>query len=139
MADTSTPQGEIPEETLSQAIDLWLSANPGYACCGKQDRSDLELLQAGEHLYDYQILPIARALAAKDARIGELEAARADAIKMAQIAIGSHDAPGDCFATGPMTGDAFVDYVLCPACAFINSYGSIDDPKPRTLQPETKS
>jgi hypothetical protein len=82
MADTSTPQGEIPEETLSQAIDLWLSANPGYACCGKQDRSDLELLRAGEHLYDYQILPIARALHAKDretaelrVRIGELEAA----------------------------------------------------------------
>jgi hypothetical protein len=34
-------------------------------------------------------------------------------------AIGDHHAPDDCYATGPMTGDAFRDLVQCPACSFI--------------------
>lgn len=27
-----------------------------------------------------------------------------------------HDAPYDCFATGPKTGDAIQDLVVCPGC-----------------------
>ena len=27
-----------------------------------------------------------------------------------------HNAPSDCFATGPMTGDAITDLVACPGC-----------------------
>ena len=27
-----------------------------------------------------------------------------------------HQAPGDCFATGPLTGDPIKDLVLCPGC-----------------------
>jgi hypothetical protein len=37
-------------------------------------------------------------------------------------AIGDHHAPNDCYATGPVTGDAFRDLVECPACAFIAKY-----------------
>lgn len=35
-------------------------------------------------------------------------------------AIGEHSAPHDCYATGPLTGDAFLDLVQCPACAFLS-------------------
>jgi hypothetical protein len=37
-------------------------------------------------------------------------------------AIGDHFAPNDCYATGPMTGDAVYDLVMCPACSFIAKY-----------------
>ncbi len=37
----------------------------------------------------------------------------------ARRAIGDHFAPSDCYATGPMTGDAYRDLVQCPACSFI--------------------
>ncbi len=37
-------------------------------------------------------------------------------------AIGDHFAPNDCYATGPVTGDAFRDLVQCPACSFIAMY-----------------
>lgn len=31
-----------------------------------------------------------------------------------------HSAPHDCFATGPMTGDAVRDLILCPGCVAQN-------------------
>ncbi len=37
-------------------------------------------------------------------------------------AIGDHYAPNDCYATGPLTGDAIRDLVECPACSFIAKY-----------------
>ena len=37
-------------------------------------------------------------------------------------AIGDHDAPNDCYATGPMTGNHYRDLVECPACSFIAMY-----------------
>ena len=37
-------------------------------------------------------------------------------------AIGDHNAPNDCYATGPLTGDPFRDLVQCPACSFIAMY-----------------
>lgn len=33
--------------------------------------------------------------------------------------IGDHSAPNDCYATGPMTGNALYDLVRCPACCAI--------------------
>ena len=41
------------------------------------------------------------------------------ALEEGRRAIGEHLAPYDCYATGPVTGDAFRDLVQCPACSFI--------------------
>lgn len=40
-------------------------------------------------------------------------------------AIGDHSAPNDCYATGPLTGDAIRDLVQCPACSFIAAYDAV--------------
>jgi hypothetical protein len=40
-------------------------------------------------------------------------------------AIGDHNAPVDCYATGPLTGDPFRDLVQCPACSFISMYDAV--------------
>ena len=37
-------------------------------------------------------------------------------------AIGDHYAPDDCYATGPLTGNKYLDLVQCPACAFIKMF-----------------
>jgi hypothetical protein len=42
----------------------------------------------------------------------------------ARRAIGDHHAPNDCYATGPMTGDEYLDLVQCPACAFLYQYAN---------------
>ena len=42
-----------------------------------------------------------------------------DALREGRRAIGEHHAPGDCYATGPLTGDAYRDLIECPACSFI--------------------
>lgn len=44
------------------------------------------------------------------------------ALREGRRAIGNHDAPGDCYATGPLTGDAIRDLVECPACSFIAAH-----------------
>lgn len=49
----------------------------------------------------------------------ELKKMLAHAIAAGRRAIGDHYAPGDCYATGPLTGDPFRDLVECPACAAI--------------------
>lgn len=62
------------------------------------------------------------AVAALIARNAELEA---ESVKLRNIAdagiraIGDHFAPNDCYSTGPLTGDPYLDLVECPACAFI--------------------
>lgn len=40
--------------------------------------------------------------------------------------IGWHTAPGDCYATGPLTGDAFTDLVSCPSCEGLALLARID-------------
>lgn len=45
-----------------------------------------------------------------------------EALHAGRRAIGNHSAPGDCYATGPMTGDPIKDLVQCPACIFIEMY-----------------
>lgn len=45
-----------------------------------------------------------------------------DALIEARRAIGMHNAPNDCYATGPLTGDEFRDLVQCPACSAIAMY-----------------
>ena len=36
--------------------------------------------------------------------------------KQLQRVIGFHNPPNDCYSTGPLTGNAFVDLVSCPSC-----------------------
>lgn len=45
-----------------------------------------------------------------------------EVIKKFRRAIGDHYAPEDCYATGPLTGNEFLDLVQCPACAAIAAY-----------------
>lgn len=47
------------------------------------------------------------------------------ALEEARRAIGDHYAPNDCYATGPMTGDAVRDLVQCPACSAIAMYDDL--------------
>jgi hypothetical protein len=42
-----------------------------------------------------------------------------EALREARRAIGDHNAPSDCYATGPLTGDPYRDLVECPACSAI--------------------
>jgi len=58
-------------------------------------------------------IDIARPIPAPDVR--EL----VEALREGRRAIGEHSAPHDCYATGPLTGDEFIDLVQCPACCFI--------------------
>ena len=44
------------------------------------------------------------------------------ALKEMRRAIGDHNAPNDCYATGPLTGDAYRDLVQCPACSALAAY-----------------
>ena len=46
-------------------------------------------------------------------------------LKEGRRAIGSHYAPADCYATGPLTGDSYRDLVECPACSFIGMYEAV--------------
>lgn len=39
--------------------------------------------------------------------------------------IGDHWAPNDCYSTGPLTGDPFVDLVECPSCAALEFLKSL--------------
>lgn len=47
-----------------------------------------------------------------------------EALHEARRAIGDHNAPNDCYATGPLTGNSYRDLVQCPACSFIAMYES---------------
>ena len=51
------------------------------------------------------------------ARVAELETL----LVIADRAIGDHNAPADCYATGPMTCDPIQDLVSCPACDYLNA------------------
>lgn len=61
-------------------------------------------------------------------RLRDLESATALLQEAAKVveelrrAIGDHWAPNDCYATGPVTGDAIRDLVQCPACSAISMY-----------------
>lgn len=59
-------------------------------------------------------------------RVGELEKLMA----AARRAIGDHHAPNDCYATGPLTGDEFLDLVQCPDCAFLEQHEALTGADP---------
>lgn len=49
------------------------------------------------------------------AMVAELEKLKQAAIRV----VGEHSSPNDCYATGPLTGDPFADFVECPSCTFL--------------------
>lgn len=63
---------------------------------------------------------------AAERRVWELEKLMA----AARRAIGDHHAPNDCYATGPLTGDEFLDLVQCPACAFLEQHEALTGADP---------
>lgn len=41
--------------------------------------------------------------------------------------VGTHYAPDDCYATGPLTGNAYLDLVECPSCTALKMLEITDD------------
>ena len=57
-----------------------------------------------------------------DARLIATAPAMFECLEEARRAIGDHNVPTDCYATGPVTGDRYRDLIECPACSFISMY-----------------
>lgn len=47
------------------------------------------------------------------------EAGLVEALGVARIAL-THDTPGDCWSTGPATGNHIEDLIVCPGCRALN-------------------
>jgi hypothetical protein len=114
------PAGEIAGRIME------LQPNPDQVI-GADDHDSAPAIRAG---YVMGFRPAQRAaatIAAEHeaklrARIAEVEAHNerlVEALKIARRAIGDHNAPGDCYVTGPATGDFVDDHIECPACAFL--------------------
>lgn len=94
-------------------------------------RAEVERLRKSNELYSFAmntagIDELKRRADAAERRVGELE----KLLAAARRAIGDHHAPNDCYATGPLTGDAFLDLVQCPACAFLDQYAALTGADP---------
>lgn len=76
---------------------------------------------------EQKIARVAIAKAAREAAQQEKREASdlLEALHEGRRAIGDHSAPRDCYATGPLTGNAFRDLVQCPACSFIAKYDAV--------------
>jgi len=51
---------------------------------------------------------------------GTLTSEMLDALRLAKTAL-THCAPESCWATGPLTGDAIEDLIVCPGCRALNA------------------
>lgn len=49
----------------------------------------------------------------------------------ADRAVGTHNAPDDCYATGPLTGDPIADLVECPACTYLTMREKVTVTQPK--------
>lgn len=54
-----------------------------------------------------------------------IRAAVAELIKAAKLVNADHAAPHDCYATGPLTGDPYLDLVRCPGCQLATALANI--------------
>lgn len=45
---------------------------------------------------------------------------------VSKLALGEHCAPGDCYATGPLTGNPIADLVACPGCALQTALSALE-------------
>lgn len=61
-------------------------------------------------------------------KIANLESERSELIELIELmrlAIGEHNAPNDCYSTGPLSGNPVSDLVACPACSAIAKYDAV--------------
>lgn len=111
---TTSPVPSITEELLAE-LDALLGLNAnGSLSTPLPYLSRVLLEKSAEHI---------RSL---EARLEKVEKDRASSIAVGRRAIGDHCAPNDCYATGPLTGNAYLDLVECPACAALAEYDRID-------------
>lgn len=87
---------------------------------------ELEVSYVREDLHAATVAELRAKADAAERRVGELE----ELMAAARRAIGDHHAPNDCYATGPLTGDEFLDLAQCPACAFLEHHEAITGADP---------
>lgn len=100
------------EQEMREAFEAWLYPGNGCGC----NESMWKAWQA--------------ATLAAEARIRELEAAEKDVYRLVTAlkdVVGVHDAPNNCYSTGPMTGDPFYDLVRCPSCCALSLISEIEN------------
>lgn len=68
-------------------------------------------------------------LAATVVAAQERERQLREALHAARNVIGDHTAPGDCYSTGPVTGDFTSDLLVCPSCSFLRLYAALSQPQ----------
>jgi len=90
----------------------------------------LEVLDEAAKYVNSEAVPMREARAFFAAMV-ERERAQVNVLHEARRAIGDHHAPNDCYATGPLTGNAFRDLVQCPACSFIAMFDELKLPEPQ--------
>lgn len=83
-------------------------------------QSDLDL-QGYEHMRD-ELQALREQLAESEQRVKALE----ELVSAAVLAIGEHNAPADCYATGPLTGNPIADLCICPACSFLSMHKALE-------------
>lgn len=120
------------EQSEVDALPAVCIAEPLYSAATVAElRAEVERLRKSNELYSFAmntagIDELKRRADAAERRVGELEKLMA----AARRAIGDHHAPNDCYATGPLTGDAFLDLVQCPACAFLEQHEALTGADP---------
>lgn len=81
-----------------------------------------------------QRFPLAlAAVSALPALLDRLERAERDSQRFRsqlERVVGVHNAPNDCYATGPMTGDEYLDLVSCPSCEAVAMLSAPNTPTP---------
>lgn len=120
------------EQSEVDALPSVCVAEPLYSAATVAElRAEVERLREANQLYSFAmntagIDELKRRADAAERRVGELE----KLLAAARRAIGDHHAPNDCYATGPLTGDEFLDLVQCPSCAFLEQYATLTGADP---------
>ena len=108
--------------THYEKLRAWGFAQGSYFCfcgdCGKQHTADKRASRCLKCAETRADLPPTPDQIMADPRVRGL----IETCTEARRAIGDHFSPGDCYSTGPLTGDYHRDFVECPACSFIAMY-----------------
>lgn len=120
------------EQSEVDALPAVCIAEPLYSAATVTElRAEVDGLREANQIYSFAmntagIDELKRRADAAERRVGELE----KLLAAARRAIGDHHAQNDCYATGPLTGDAFLDLVQCPACAFLEQHEALTGADP---------
>ena len=102
---------------VNREVDTYVSSSDYAKLEAERDKANEDASFAAK-IYVKQLDIISELRAERDALRKALERGR--------LAIGEHSAPEECYATGPLTGCAIQDLIVCPACAFIDAYDDIN-------------